>query len=61
MLDRFVLSPRHDRDKSHVKLIPNEIVSRRRILGGLGAPSLDAQRLAILLQLMRAELDDSEH
>ncbi|KAL8024079.1 putative reverse transcriptase domain, Endonuclease/exonuclease/phosphatase superfamily [Plasmopara halstedii] len=63
MLNRFVLSRKHDRDASHVQLIPNEFVHQRRSEGGLGVPILDAhlkrQRLGLLLQFMRAASDAS--
>ena len=57
MLNRFVLSRKHDREASHVQLIPREFLYQRRSDGGLGIPSLDAQlkrqRLALLLQFIR--------
>ncbi|KAF1329066.1 putative Pollike protein, partial [Globisporangium splendens] len=58
MLNRFVLSRKYDRDASHIQLIPREFLYHRKRDGGLGIPSLDAQlkrqRLALLLQFMRA-------
>ena len=64
MLNRFVLSRKHDRDAKHVQLIPGEYVYQRRSDGGLGVPVLDAQlkrqRLALLLQFMHAARVTSE-
>jgi exonuclease III len=58
MLNRFVLSRKHDRDASHIQLIPQEFLYQRRSDGGLGIPSLEAhlkrQRLQLLLQFMSA-------
>ena len=58
MLNRFVLSRKHDRDASHIQLIPQEFLFQRRSDGGLGIPSVDAhlkrQRLQLLLQFMSA-------
>jgi hypothetical protein len=61
MLNRFVLSRKHDREASHIQLIPREFLYQRRSDGGLGIPSLDAhlkrQRLQLLLQFMNAASD----
>ncbi|KAF1328765.1 putative Pollike protein, partial [Globisporangium splendens] len=58
MLNRFVLSRKHDRDASHVQLIPKEFLYLPRSDGGLQIPSIEAQlkrqRLQHLLQFMRA-------
>jgi hypothetical protein len=63
MLNRFVLSRKHDRDASHIQLIPQEFLYQRRSDGGLQIPNLEAhlkrQRLALLLQFMRAASDAS--
>ena len=63
MLNRFVLSRKHDRDASHVQLIPREFLYLPKSDGGLGIPSLDAQlkrqRLALLLQFIRAATNAS--
>lgn len=64
MLNRFVLSRKHDRDASHVQLIPREFLYQRRSDGGLGIPSLDAQlkrqRFQLLLQFIRAATAQGE-
>ena len=61
MLNRFVLSRKHDRDASHIQLIPREFLYMRKSDGGLGIPSLDAQlkrqRLTLLLQFLRVATD----
>ncbi|KAF1331678.1 putative Pollike protein, partial [Globisporangium splendens] len=58
MLNRFVLSRKHDRDASHIQLIPKEFLYLPRSEGGLQIPSIEAQlkrqRLQHLLQFMRA-------
>lgn len=58
MLNRFVLSRKHDRDAQHVQLIPADFLYQRRCDGGLGIPTLNAtlkrQRLGLLLQFMSA-------
>lgn len=47
--NRFVLSKKHDRDASHIQLIPKEFLYQRRAEGGLKilnlAASLESQRL----------------
>lgn len=43
MLNRFVLSRKHDRGATHIQLIPNEFLYLRRADGGIGIPSLEAQ------------------
>ncbi|KAF1321906.1 hypothetical protein FI667_g11648, partial [Globisporangium splendens] len=57
MLNRFVLSRKHDRDASHIQLIPKEFLYLPRSDGGLQIPSIEAQlkrqRLQHLLQFMR--------
>ncbi|KAF1329068.1 putative Pollike protein, partial [Globisporangium splendens] len=57
MLNRFVLSRKHDRDASHIQLIPKEFLYLPRSEGGLQIPSIEAQlkrqRLQHLLQFMR--------
>ncbi|KAF1331450.1 putative Pollike protein, partial [Globisporangium splendens] len=62
MLNRFVLSRKHDRDASHIQLIPREFLYQRRSDGGLQIPSLEAhlkrQRLQLVLQFMRAVTAD---
>jgi hypothetical protein len=62
MLNRFVLSRKHDRDASHIQLIPREFLYQRRSDGGLQIPSLEAhlkrQRLQFVLQFMRAATAD---
>ncbi|KAF1331476.1 putative Pollike protein, partial [Globisporangium splendens] len=62
MLNRFVLSRKHDRDASHIQLIPREFLYQRRSDGGLQIPSLEAhlkrQRLQLVLQFMRAATAD---
>ncbi|KAF1775018.1 hypothetical protein GQ600_23617 [Phytophthora cactorum] len=61
MLNRFVLSRKHDREASHIQLIPREFLFQRRSDGGLGIPSLEAhlkrQRLQLVLQFMTAAKD----
>ncbi|KAF1326586.1 putative Pollike protein, partial [Globisporangium splendens] len=56
MLNRFVLSRKHDRDATHVQLIPSEFLYLRRADGGLGVPCLDAQlkrqRLVLSMQFV---------
>lgn len=58
MLNRFVLSRKHECDASHVQIIPRDFLYQRQKEVGLGIPSLDAQlkrqRLALLLQFIRA-------
>ncbi|KAF1331469.1 putative Pollike protein, partial [Globisporangium splendens] len=58
MLNRFVLSRKHDRDASHIQLIPREFLYQRRSDGGLQIPSLEAhlkrQRLQLVLQFVNA-------
>ncbi|KAF1327039.1 putative Pollike protein, partial [Globisporangium splendens] len=58
MLNRFVLSRKHDRDASHIQLIPKEFLYLPRSDGGLQIPCIEAQlkrqRLQHLLQFMRA-------
>ncbi|KAG3006508.1 hypothetical protein PC121_g25434, partial [Phytophthora cactorum] len=44
MLNRFVLSRKHDREASHIQLIPREFLFQRRSDGGL-APSDRARAL----------------
>ncbi|KAF1315212.1 putative Pollike protein, partial [Globisporangium splendens] len=62
MLNRFVLSRKHDREASHIQLIPREFLYQRRSDGGLQIPSLEAhlkrQRLQLVLQFMRAVTAD---
>ncbi|KAF1318193.1 putative Pollike protein, partial [Globisporangium splendens] len=62
MLNRFVLSRKHDRDASHIQLIPREFLYLPRSDGGLQIPSLDShlkrQRLQLVLQFMRAATAD---
>uniref|UniRef100_M4BY84 Uncharacterized protein n=1 Tax=Hyaloperonospora arabidopsidis (strain Emoy2) TaxID=559515 RepID=M4BY84_HYAAE len=57
MLNRFVLSRKHDRESSHVQLLPGAFLYQRCSDGGLGVPDLAAhlkrQRLQLLLQLVR--------
>ncbi|KAG2956765.1 hypothetical protein PC119_g27563, partial [Phytophthora cactorum] len=61
MLNRFVLSRKHDREASHIQLIPREFLFQRRSDGDLGIPSLEAhikrQRLQLVLQFMTAAKD----
>ena len=56
MMNRFVLSRKHDRASTHVQLIPNEFLYQRCHDGGLGFPCLAAhlkrQRLQLLLQFI---------
>ncbi|KAF1315563.1 putative Pollike protein, partial [Globisporangium splendens] len=56
MLNRFVLSRKHDCDTTHVQLIPSEFLYLRRADGGLGVPCLDAQlkrqRLVLSMQFV---------
>lgn len=58
MLNRFVLSRKHDRDASHIQLIPKEFLYLPRSEGGLQIPSIEAQlkrqRLQLLLQFVRS-------
>lgn len=58
MLNKFVLSRRHDRDARHIQLIPNDFLYLPRSEGGLQIPSIAAQlkrqRLQLLLQFMSA-------
>ncbi|KAF1327933.1 putative Pollike protein, partial [Globisporangium splendens] len=62
MLNRFVLSRKHDRDASHIQLIPKEFLYLPRSEGGLQIPSIEAhlkrQRLQLVLQFMRAATAD---
>uniref|UniRef100_A0AAV1V297 Integrase n=1 Tax=Peronospora matthiolae TaxID=2874970 RepID=A0AAV1V297_9STRA len=57
MLNWFVLSRKHDRESSHVQLLPSAFLYQRCCDGGLGFPDLAAhlkrQRLQLLLQLFR--------
>jgi hypothetical protein len=57
MLNKFVLSRKHDRDATHIQLIPKEFLYLPRGEGGLQIPSIEAQlkrqRLQLLLQFMR--------
>ncbi|TYZ67900.1 hypothetical protein PybrP1_012564, partial [[Pythium] brassicae (nom. inval.)] len=45
-------SRKHDRDATHIQLIPSEFLYQRRSDGGLGIPNLDAQLKRQRLQLM---------
>ena len=62
MLNRFVLSRKHERDASHIQLIPADFLFQRRRDGGLGVPSLAAhlkrQRLQLLLQFISAAREE---
>ncbi|KAF1315557.1 putative Pollike protein, partial [Globisporangium splendens] len=64
MLNRFVLSRKHDRDASHIQLIPKEFLYLPRSEGGLQIPSIEAQlkrqRLQHLLQFMRSASKSDE-
>ncbi|KAF1327938.1 putative Pollike protein, partial [Globisporangium splendens] len=64
MLNKFVLSRKHDREDTHIQLIPKEFLYLRRSDGGLGIPSIEAhlkrQRLQLLLQFVRAATTPEE-
>ncbi|KAF1318181.1 putative Pollike protein, partial [Globisporangium splendens] len=64
MLNKFVLSRKHDREDTHIQLIPKEFLYLRRNEGGLGIPSIEAhlkrQRLQLMLQFVRAATTPEE-
>ncbi|KAF1327222.1 putative Pollike protein, partial [Globisporangium splendens] len=64
MLNKFVLSRKHDREDTHIQLIPKEFLYLRRSEGGLGIPSIEAhlkrQRLQLLLQFVRTATTPEE-